>query len=230
MDHIFSEGRNTSTKYVAFFDLDRTLIGEISGNAIVWMAWKKGLISWSYLVRAFYLYLLFKLRLRDPLNIIDNMVGWVKGMSETEIEDLCLHVFREVLFPSVFREALTEINTHKENNAKVVILSSALDSICSAMSESFGMDGYICSALEAKEGYLTGKALGKLCYGEEKLHRLTGYCAANNLNQSVLWYYTDSISDLPVLSSVGNPVCVNPDRELKKEAIKRGWKILFWKN
>lgn len=230
MGHISSEDRNSAIKYVAFFDLDRTLIGEVSGNAMVRMAWKKGLISMSDLVRAFYLYCLYKLRLRDPLNIIDDMVGWVKGKSEAEMEDLCLHVFREVLFPSVFKEAITELNIHKENNAKVVILSSALDSICSAMSESFGMDGYICSTLEAKEGHLTGKPLGRLCYGEEKLHRLTGYCAANNMNQSVIWYYSDSISDLPVLSFVGNPVCVNPDRELKKEAIKRGWKILFWKN
>ena len=230
MDHIFSKDRNAAKKYVAFFDLDRTLIREISGKAIVRMAWKKGRISQADLVRAFYLYLLFKLNFRDPGKIIDDMVGWVKGKPESELEELCLHVFREILFPSVFREAIAEINIHKENGGKVIILSSALNSICSAMSESLDLDGYICSALEAKDGYLTGRPAGRVCYGEEKLHRLTGYCTINNLDRSVLWYYSDSISDLPVLSSVGTPVCVNPDRELKKEAIKRGWKILLWKN
>jgi HAD superfamily hydrolase (TIGR01490 family) len=230
MDHIFSEDRISPKGHVIFFDLDRTLIREISGKAIVRMAWKKGLITLPDLVRAFYLYLLFKLRLRNPLNIIDDMAGWAKGRSESEMEALCNHVFREVLFPSVFREARNEINIHKENDATVIILSSALDFICSAMSDRLGMDGYLCSSLETKEGLLTGKPEGRICYGEEKLHRLTGYCTANNIYQSDLWYYSDSISDLPVLSYVGNPVCVNPDRELRREAQKRGWKVLFWEH
>jgi HAD superfamily hydrolase (TIGR01490 family) len=230
MDHTFSEDSKSAIKYVAFFDLDRTLIGEISGKAIVRMAWKMGLISWFDLQTAFYLYLLFKLRLQDPLKVIDNMVGWVRGKAEGEMEELCSNVSVNVLLPTVFRDAITEINIHKENYAKVIILSSALNYVCNAISESLGMDGFICSALEAKEGYLTGRPIGKLCYGDEKLHRLTGYCLSNSINKSDLWYYSDSISDLPVLSSVGNPVCVNPDRALKKEALKRGWKILSWKN
>ena len=216
--------------YVAFFDLDQTIIREISGRAIVRMAWGKDLISLSDLVRSFYLYLLYKLSLRDPLSIIDEMVGWVKGKPEAGMEELCLHVSREILLPSVFREAITEISIHKDNGGSVIILSSALNYICRTLSESLDLDGYICSLLEAREGYFTGKPVGRLCYGQEKLNRLTGYCAANNLDESGLWYYSDSISDLPVLSYVGHPVCVNPDRELKKEAIKRGWKILLWNN
>jgi phosphoserine phosphatase len=98
------------------------------------------------------------------------------------------------------------------------------------MSDRLGMDGYLCSSLETKEGLLTGEPEGRICYGEEKLHRLIIFCAENNINQSDLWYYSDSISDLPVLSYVGNPVCVNPDRELRIEAQKRGWQILFWEH
>jgi HAD superfamily hydrolase (TIGR01490 family) len=215
--------------YAAFFDLDKTLINEISGNALVRIAWKKGLISLPDLLRAFYLFLLFKLRLRDPLDIIEAMVGWVKGKTEAEMEELCRYVSGEVLLPSLYREAITEINVHKSKGAKVIILSSALNSICSIISENLGMDGYLGSSLQAKEGYLTGKPDGRICYGKEKLHRLNEYCSDNKINKDALWYYSDSISDLPVLVSVGNPVCVNPDRELAKEAIKRGWKILLWK-
>jgi HAD superfamily hydrolase (TIGR01490 family) len=230
MARIFSEDSKSAADYVAFFDLDRTIISEISGNALVRMAWKGGLISLSDLLRAFRLYVLFRLRMRDPLDIIDDMVGWVKNKTEAEMEELCRSVFSEALLPSVYNEAITEINIHKGKNAKVILLSSALSSICSSMAESLGLDGYICSSLETIEGFHTGKPTGRLCYGEEKLHRITGYCSANNIDQKALWYYGDSISDLPVLLYVGNPVCVNPDRELKKEAKKRGWRILLWKN
>jgi HAD superfamily hydrolase (TIGR01490 family) len=228
MDHIFSEFKNTQKKYVAFFDLDRTLISEISGNTLVRRAWRKGILSWSDIGSVIYLYLLYKLKLRDPIKVLDYVVGRVQGKPEAELEALCSEVNREVLLPSVFREAIKEINFHKENNAEVIILSSTLNSIGRAVSESLGMDGYICSSLEAKGGYLTGRPIGQLCFGEEKLNRLTAYCKTNTMNQSDSWYYGDSIYDLSVLSSVGNQVCVNPDRELKKEALKRGWKIYLW--
>ena len=37
--------------------------------------------------------------------------------------------------------------------------------------------------------------------------------------------YTDSITDLPLLSAVGNPVAVNPDQDLRKVAEERDWPI-----
>ena len=38
--------------------------------------------------------------------------------------------------------------------------------------------------------------------------------------------YSDSHTDLPFLEAVGNPVVVNPDRELRRIAVERGWPIL----
>jgi phosphoserine phosphatase len=77
---------------------------------------------------------------------------------------------------------------------------------------------------------MTGLPVGHLCFGEEKAVRLQEYCARKNSLQSDAWYYGDSISDLAALNIVGNPVCVNPDKKLKKTAIERNWKILNWKN
>jgi HAD superfamily hydrolase (TIGR01490 family) len=219
---------NTGKRYIAFFDLDRTIIKEISGSALARRAFREGLMSWSSFANAIYLYVLYKLRLRDPLKVIDDMVGWVKGMPEALMVELSSKVVREVLYPSVFTEAITEINIHKTKDAKITILSSGLNTVCSEMSEKLGLDDMICSSLEVKNGYLTGKPAGRLCFGEEKLYRLTGYCKLHNINEADSWYYGDSISDLPVLMAVGNPVCVNPDRKLKKEALNRGWKIVHW--
>ncbi len=230
MDRISSEHKEPGKEYTAFFDLDLTLTGAISGNALVRTAWKKGLISWRELITGFLFYLLYRLRLRDPLRIIGDMVSWVRGKTETELKELCASVFNEVLLPSLFIDAIKEISFHKDRNARVIILSSALDYLCRAISENLGIDGYICSSLEASGGFLTGRPAGRLCFGEEKLNRLNGYCITRNIDKSTSWFYSDSISDLPVLNSVGNPVCVNPDRRLNREATKRGWKILHWEN
>ena len=38
--------------------------------------------------------------------------------------------------------------------------------------------------------------------------------------------YSDSHTDLPFLEAVGNPMVVNPDRELRRLALDRGWPVL----
>ena len=224
----FSGDSNYNKGYIAFFDIDRTITKAISGRALARGAFTKGLITRLDIVQAGYLSLAYRLNLRDPLKIIDRMVTWLDGIPEKTIDDLCSEVFREVLYPSVYDEARFEIKTHKEKNAKVVILSSTLTPICRYMAENLGMDDIICSALEVENGYFTGHPIGHLCFGKEKAIRLKSYCEINNTKMSEAWYYGDSTSDLPALSLVGNPVCINPDRKLKKAAQKRGWKILDW--
>jgi HAD superfamily hydrolase (TIGR01490 family) len=225
----FLRDDNYLKSYIAFFDLDRTITKSISGSALARAAFRKGLISNRNLINAIFLSLLFRLRLKDPLKIMDQMVSWVKGIPERTIIDLCTEVFREVLFPSVYKEAIAEIEFHKTKNAKVVILSSAITTVCQEMARNLNIDDIICSELEVNNGNMTGRPVGHLCFGEEKAVRLKEYCEKHNSSRSEAWYYGDSISDLPALNAVGIAVCINPDKKLKKTALKRGWKILCWK-
>jgi putative phosphoserine phosphatase / 1-acylglycerol-3-phosphate O-acyltransferase len=156
------------------------------------------------------------------------MVRWVKDLKEDALLDLCTEVTRNIMLPSVYEQARSEIKYHKEKNAKIVLLSSALTPVCREMAKELKMDDIVCSDLEVVNGYLTGRPVGKLCFGKEKAVRLLSYCNNYDSKTSDAWYYGDSISDLAALSAVGNPVCVNPDRMLRKNAVKRGWKILKW--
>jgi phosphoserine phosphatase len=134
MESTFSEYKNSGNNYVAFFDIDRTITKEISGHSLVRVAFRKGHMSHVDLARAVYFSLVYKLNLRDPLKIINNMVTWVRGMTERTLMELCHEVFHEILLPSVYSEARSEIDFHKARNAKVVILSSSLAQICNDLS------------------------------------------------------------------------------------------------
>jgi HAD superfamily hydrolase (TIGR01490 family) len=228
MEITFSKDRNTVISYVAFFDLDLTITKSISGRALAKELYRKNLLTHLDILKAVLLSLAFRFRLKDPLKIIDKMVGWVRGIPEDTMIDLCSEVCHNVLLPSVYREAIEQIESHKAKNARVVILSSALTSVCREMAKNLNIDDTICSELEVKNGFLTGHTIGHLCFGEEKAIRLLAYCEKNNFLPSDAWYYADSISDFNALCSVGNPVCINPDRKLKKAALKRNWKILNW--
>jgi hypothetical protein len=40
--------------------------------------------------------------------------------------------------------------------------------------------------------------------------------------------YSDSVTDLDMLEVVGHPYAVNPDRDLRREAVSRGWPVLVF--
>ena len=48
---------------------------------------------------------------------------------------------------------------------------------------------------------------------------------ASGIDLSQSYAYSDSITDLPMLEVVGNPVAVNPDKDLRRIAEERGWQI-----
>jgi phosphoserine phosphatase len=47
------------------------------------------------------------------------MVSWVKGIPEEKMEDLCNEVLQRIIIPSVYKQAVAEINYHKSKNARI---------------------------------------------------------------------------------------------------------------
>jgi HAD superfamily hydrolase (TIGR01490 family) len=228
MESTTIRGDNKFT-YIAFFDLDKTLTGSISGRALARKAFSRGLLKGSNLVSALYYALMYRLKLADPVIVTEKMARWVKGVPENVFIKLCGDVYTEDTLPAIFKEAYDEVRMHRQNNALTVILSSSVAPVCKAVATHMGIDDILCSELEIKEGLLTGKPEGRLCYGEEKLVRLRDYCEKKNVPLSTAWYYGDALIDLPPLSIVGNPVCINPGKKLRKIAAEKRWRIYLWK-
>ena len=226
MEIISSKNRSTSRPYTAFFDLDRTIIRTDSGRTLIWYALKEGLMTRTYLLKGIYLSILYKLNLRNPTKIISTMVSWLKGVSEDSFNELSAEIFRNDLKESINHDIKSEINFHRKNGAGCVILSSSIQPVCQPIADYLKMDDIICSNLEVDNGIYTGRPSGLFCFGEEKAVRLLEYCKMNNIDYETALYYGDSISDLPVLNTVGYPICVNPDRKLKRVANIRGWQII----
>jgi HAD superfamily hydrolase (TIGR01490 family) len=226
MESTSSENNNRSSKQIVFFDLDRTLVSVNSGKVLIKAAYAKGFISRLELIKAFWLSFLYKFELMDTLRIIDSMAGWLKGVSETELEVLTKEIFETHIKMSIRPEMKEEIIWHKKNGNEVIILSSAIAAVCKPVAEYLEIDRVICSGLEIENGIFTGHSSGLFCFGQEKARRLIEFCKARNISTSITWYYGDSIADLPVLLASGNPVCVYPDKKLLKEAKKRNWRVI----
>jgi HAD superfamily hydrolase (TIGR01490 family) len=214
-------------KYIAFFDLDRTILTSNSGAVLVRQAYKEGLLSNRSLISAIYQSYLYKFNMRNTEQIISKMGSWVKGFPVDSLMNFTNSIVTNLLLDAIREEIYIEISFHKEHDAEVVMLSSAISLICIPISEHLGMDNVICTEMEVINGVFTGNPSGNYCFSEEKVIRLTDYCRKNNIDLKDTWYYGDSISDLPVLNFVGTPICVNPDKKLKKVALERNWETLL---
>jgi phosphoserine phosphatase len=64
-----------------------------------------------------------------------------------------------------------------------------------------------------------------VCYGQGKVVWAERFAAEHDVDLAASYFYTDSISDLPLLERVGHPVVVNPDLRLRRLARKRGWPL-----
>jgi phosphoserine phosphatase len=64
-----------------------------------------------------------------------------------------------------------------------------------------------------------------VCYGQGKVVWAQRFAAEHDVNLATSYFYTDSISDLPLLEQVGHPVAVNPDIRLNRLARKRDWPV-----
>lgn len=214
--------------YVAFFDLDGTLLNINSGEILVKNAYRKGFIKNKDLLYAFYLAFLYKFKLRRTSEIIQEMPGWLKGIPEKKIKEFTVKVFKDVLIHHIRPAMYKELEMHRQNQAQLVILSAAFNYICTPVAQYLGMDDIICSHLEVIGGRFTGNPIGSLCFNDEKLKRMNNYCKKYDFNLQNAYYYADSISDFPVLDCVGYPKCINPDKKLVRIAIQQHWPVFFW--
>jgi len=215
-----------SFKYIAFYDLDHTILHGNSATYLVEEARKRGIMTPKQYRHAVYLAILYKLNIGDPSKMINRMFSWLKGLNEESVRKLCREVFRDSLVSTIRTEILSSLKEHRNQNGALVLLSSASKPICDPVSDHLELDDVICTKLAAQDGTLTGTTEGKLVYAMEKMHCLISYCNEQGYSPNDAFYYGDSITDRHVMEAVGNPVAVSPDRRLLKFATARNWPIM----
>jgi HAD superfamily hydrolase (TIGR01490 family) len=211
----------------AFFDLDKTVISKSSSLALTRPFYRAGLVSRSQLLKGAYAQLVYlmlgadqKRMDRAKAGMLAVTTGWNKG----EIEDLVREVLEEVIDPYIYQEALDLIALHRALGRRVYIVSSSPEEVVRPLAERLGVEEVIATRAETKDGKYTGN-LEFYCAGDAKAEAIRQLAEAERIDLSESFAYSDSITDRPMLELVGNPVAVNPDRELRSLATQRDWRI-----
>jgi HAD superfamily hydrolase (TIGR01490 family) len=213
----------------AFYDLDGTLVRTNLVHAFAFTARNQQGILKSVAKTAFTLASVPMFLAADFWNrrlFNDLFFVRYKGESEDRLRAMAEELFDTVLKTAIFPGAYELIDKSRQLGLRQVIVTGALDLTVAPLARHLKIDDYVTNRLEFVDGYATGRLLPPIMAAATKASWMRIYAEKENLNLSDCYGYSDSLSDLPMLSVVGHPTAVNPDIRLRSTALQHDWPVL----
>jgi HAD superfamily hydrolase (TIGR01490 family) len=149
-----------------------------------------------------------------------------RGMHRDRLIGLADDLFEVTLKPSIFPHAVQLIDATRDLGYRNVLVTGTLDFTARPIALHFGIDEIICNRLEFKNHIATGRVLRPLLAENEKARSIREYAAREGIDLAKSCAFSDSSSDVPMLSAVGHPVATNPNRRLRHIALEKKWPVL----
>ena len=213
----------------AFYDLDGTLVRTNLVHAFLYAAKNqqgllKSAVKTAFTLASVPLFAgadLYSRRLFNDLFFVR-----YKGESEDRLRYMADELFDNAIRPHIFPGAYELIDKSKRLGLRQVVVTGAIDFTVRPLARHLGIDDFVTNRLEFVDGLATGRLLPPVMAAATKASWMRIYAEKENLNLSDCYAYSDSMSDLPMLSVVGHPTAVNPDFRLRGTARQHDWPIL----
>jgi HAD superfamily hydrolase (TIGR01490 family) len=217
----------------AFFDLDKTVIAKASLVAFGRRFYDAGMISRAVIARALWSNFLFQHLGADEQRMRkfrSSALRITRGWDQALVSAIVRDALVEVIEPIVYAEALDLIQEHQREGRRVFLVSASPEEIVAPLAQFLGVDEAISSRAELdEEGRYTGN-VEFWSYGPYKVEAIQSAAERYGIDLDRSYAYSDSVTDVPMLETVGIPVAVNPDRELARVARDRGWETRWFEH
>jgi HAD superfamily hydrolase (TIGR01490 family) len=215
-------------RVAAFFDLDKTIIAKSSTLAFSRPFFRGGLINRRAVLKSAYAQFMFMLAGADA-DQMDRMRSHITalcaGWDVDQVRSIVEETLHDIVDPLVYKEATELIAEHRDQGHDIVVVSASGEELVGPIGELVGATHTVGSRAAIVDGRYTGE-LEFYCGGENKALAARKLAAEHGYLLERCHAYSDSVADLPLLTAVGHPTVVNPDRALRKEAAARGWPML----
>jgi len=213
----------------AFFDVDNTVMQGASifhlarglyrrqfftKRDLVSMAWKQ---AWFRVVGV-----------EDPDHVADAREGalsFIAGHTVAELQDLGEEIFDEAMAHRIWPGTRALAQLHLDQGQRVWLVTAAPVEIAQIIARRLGLTGAMGTVAEHVDGVYTGRLVGEMLHGPAKGEAVRALADREGLDLGRCFAYSDSWNDLPLLSLVGSPCAINPDRRLRDHAKAAGWPV-----
>jgi HAD superfamily hydrolase (TIGR01490 family) len=219
--------RSTGATAAAFFDLDKTIIARSSTLVMGRRFLRDGLLGPSTVIKTLYAQAVYQLVGADHERMEQARTAALeltRGWEAERVERLVREALEEVIAPLAYREALDLIEEHRRAGRDVWIVSSGGEEIVEPFAQHLGIRDVIATRAGIEDGRYDG-TLEFYAYAAAKATAVRQIADVRGYDLRRCFAYSDSVTDLPMLSAVGTPVAVNPDRELRAAAQAMDWDI-----
>lgn len=212
----------------AFFDLDRTLVRV--NTAPLYARWRvrEKQLGWFDMVRVGWWGLQYKFGVLDVGAATARALTTLEGRDEAAFRRDCAAWAAEEVFPHLTDRARAEVEARRREGFMLALLTTTTRYVADPVAREVGVEHVLCSEVEVQRGRFTGQLSSPLCYGEGKVDQARRFAEDHDIDLRKSVFYTDSVSDLPMLEEVGEPRVINPDPRLKRLARTRGWPVEQW--
>jgi HAD superfamily hydrolase (TIGR01490 family) len=213
----------------AFFDVDNTMM---QGASIYYFA--RGLAARKYfttgdLVRFGWQQLRFRMlaaeHAGDMAQAKDSALAFVEGWRVQDLERLSEEIFDELMADRIWAGSRALAQLHLDAGQRVWLVTAAPMELARIIANRLGLTGALGTVAEVVNGAYTGRLVGEMLHGPAKAVAIDALAEAEGLDLARCSAYSDSVNDIPMLSTVGHAVAVNPDSALRRVARQRGWEI-----
>jgi putative phosphoserine phosphatase/1-acylglycerol-3-phosphate O-acyltransferase len=212
----------------AFFDLDKTLIADNSATMFMRHRYEQGEATGMDLLKGLGAYLQYKVGILDIRSWTLSAMAQFSGESERSLEEMAAAWVEESVVKTIYPEARSLVGEHAAMGHVVAIISGATRFVVRPIAKHLGIEHMLYTRLEVEGGMVTGRVVEPICFEEGKIYWLQQFIEEHEIDLAKSYFYTDSITDLPLLDIVGHPVVTNPDPLLYRAAIKRRWPVRFF--
>jgi HAD superfamily hydrolase (TIGR01490 family) len=213
----------------AFFDLDNTMIKGASMFHLAKGLYRRGFFPVRVILKGLWLQAYFRVAGRENPGHIEDArratLSFIEGHTVTEVEEIGAEVWEESISRRIWPGTRAIAQSHLDVGQQAWLVTAAPVEVAAIIAAGLGMNGALATTAEHVDGVYTGRLRGELLHGEAKAEAIRALVEREGLDLTRCFAYSDSYNDLPMLSVVGHPSVINPDRRLKRLAAQRGWQV-----
>lgn len=219
---------DSAPQRAALFDMDRTLITKDTASLYMRHQRDRGRVRKRDVLRVGWWMLQYTFGVIDAERVAEQAMRGFRGKREDWLTESMLGMYQEYVRPLIAERGREAVLRHQAAGDWVAIVTGATPYAVRPLAEELGIQHVICTQLEVAEGRFTGNVLKPMCYGPGKVALTEREAALQQVSLDDAIFYSDSITDLPLLERVKTPVVVNPDARLRRVAGRRGWRVERW--
>jgi HAD superfamily hydrolase (TIGR01490 family) len=165
--------------------------------------------------------------LRDPRDATIGNKRYLAGLAESLVADWESSL--DPAIPGFFAEGIGRIAEHLAQGHRVFLISGTLEPLARAVARRLPGQIEVCATrLEMRGAHWTGRLAGEHMSGEAKARAIRALAVRYGLALWDSYAYGNSITDLPMLDSVGHRAAVNPSSRLRRITRNESWQTCDW--